>query len=52
MLFLWDPNGFQAKNSPRHDECPWPLLVSVRVSFVEPFGNLLEAFERGRFQTP
>jgi hypothetical protein len=40
-------------------ECPWhrassvsSLLVSVRVCFVEPFGNLLEAFERGRFQTP
>ena len=26
--------------------------VSVRVGFVEPFGNLLGAFESGRFQTP
>ena len=26
--------------------------VSVKMGFVEPFGNLLGAFERGRFQTP
>ena len=29
-----------------------PLLVSVRVGFVEPFGNLLGDFECGCFQTP
>jgi hypothetical protein len=61
MMFLRESNGFEGK--PRHrilaHECHWPrassvspLLVSVRVGFVEPFGNLLEAFERGRFQTP
>jgi hypothetical protein len=29
-----------------------PLLVSVKIGFLEPFGNLLGAFERGCFQTP
>ena len=59
-MFLRDPNGFEGKKRKLilGHECPWrrassvsPLLVSVRVGFVEPFGNLLGAFESGRFQT-
>ena len=60
MMFLRELNGFEGKKRQLilAHECPWcrassvsPLLVSVRVGFVEPFGNLLGDFECGRFQT-
>ena len=60
MLFLREPNGFQAKKNdfaPRLDagsvkDSVMPLLVSVKIGFLEPFGNLLAPFECGCFQTP